>query len=179
MILITYLQGITQQRSSWVLLLVSALFLELSAMVFQHALGLSPCKMCIYERIAIMGLIAAALVALINPKYWVFRWFGILIWGYSAFRGLQLALLHVNYLFNSSPFSTCSVLPDFPGRLPLDTWAPWFFAAYVDCAEHQWSFLNREIPEWLVLIFGIHLVTWLLILIANSSQKGRFGTCVE
>ena len=39
--MITYLQGITQQRSSWVLLLVSALFLELSAMVFQHALGLS------------------------------------------------------------------------------------------------------------------------------------------
>ena len=47
--MITYLQGITQQRSSWVLLLVSALFLELSAMVFQHALGLSPCKMCIWR----------------------------------------------------------------------------------------------------------------------------------
>ncbi|WP_270698488.1 disulfide bond formation protein B, partial [Aeromonas sp. QDB05] len=75
----------------------------------------------------------------------------------------------------SSHFSCVNTVP----VNTYDTWAPWFFAAYVDCAEHQWSFLNREIPEWLVLIFGIHLVTWLLILIANSSQKGRFGTCVE
>lgn len=60
--MIAYLQGISQQRSFWKLLLVSALFLELSAMVFQHGLGLSPCVMCIYERITTMGLITAALV---------------------------------------------------------------------------------------------------------------------
>ncbi|WP_315710231.1 disulfide bond formation protein B [Brenneria uluponensis] len=59
--MIAYLQGISQQRSSWKLLLVSALFLELSAMVFQHGLGLSPCVMCIYERITTMGLIAVGL----------------------------------------------------------------------------------------------------------------------
>lgn len=33
--MIAYLQGITRQRSSWTLLLVSALFLEICAMVFQ------------------------------------------------------------------------------------------------------------------------------------------------
>lgn len=44
--MIAYLQGITQQRWSWMLLLVSALFLELCAMVFQHGLGLFPCVMC-------------------------------------------------------------------------------------------------------------------------------------
>ena len=62
--MIAYLQGITRQRSSWTLLLVSALFLEICAMVFQHGLGLSPCVMCIYERIAILGLMTAALIAL-------------------------------------------------------------------------------------------------------------------
>ena len=47
--MIAYLQRITQQRASWLLLLGSALFLELCAMVFQHGLGLFPCVMCIYE----------------------------------------------------------------------------------------------------------------------------------
>lgn len=47
--MIAYLQGITQQRWSWVLLLVSALFLELCAMLFQHGLGLFPCVMCVNE----------------------------------------------------------------------------------------------------------------------------------
>ena len=54
--MIAYLQRITQQRWSWLLLLVSAFFLELCAMVFQHGLGLFPCVMCVYERIATMGL---------------------------------------------------------------------------------------------------------------------------
>ena len=62
--MIAYLQGITRQRTYWMVLLVSALFLELCAMAFQHGMGLSPCVMCIYERIATMGLVAAALVAL-------------------------------------------------------------------------------------------------------------------
>ena len=177
--MIAYLQGITQQRWSWLLLLVSAFFLELCAMVFQHGLGLFPCVMCVYERIATMGLMAAALAALINPKRALFRWLGILIWGYSAIRGLQLALKHVDYLLNPSPFNTCSVLPDFPSWLPLDTWAPWFFAAYADCAERQWSLLGWELPQWLVPIFALYLVIWLVIFIANLAQKGRFGTCGE
>ncbi|WJV52443.1 disulfide bond formation protein B [Prodigiosinella aquatilis] len=70
--MIAYLQGISQLRSSWKLLLVSALFLELSAMVFQHGLGLSPCVMCIYERIATMGLITAALVTTRFMGPWFF-----------------------------------------------------------------------------------------------------------
>ena len=177
--MIAYLQGITRQRASWILLLASAVLLELGAMGFQHGLGLSPCVMCIYERIATMGLVAAALIALINPKQRVFRWLGILIWGYSAVRGFQLSLRHVDYLVNPSPFNTCSVFPDFPVWLPLDSWAPWFFAAYADCAERQWSFLGWELPQWLVPIFALYLTTWLVILIANLAQKGRFGSCVE
>ena len=102
--MIAYLQGISRQRASWILLLASAVLLELGAMGFQHGLGLSPCVMCIYERIATMGLVAAALIALINPKQRVFRWLGILIWGYSAFRGFQLSLRHIDYMVNPSPF---------------------------------------------------------------------------
>ncbi|MBO0505892.1 disulfide bond formation protein DsbB [Aeromonas veronii] len=177
--MIAYLQEITRQRVSWMLLLASAVLLELGAMGFQHGLGLSPCVMCIYERIAIMGLIAAALIALINPKQLLFRWLGILIWGYSAVRGCQLSLQHVDYLVNPSPFHTCSIIPDFPVGLPFDSWAPWFFAAYADCTERQLSFLGWELPQLLVPIFALYLTTWLVILIANLAQKGGFGTCVE
>lgn len=177
--MIAYLQGITRQRSSWTLLLVSALFLEICAMVFQHGLGLSPCVMCIYERIATLGFMAAALIALINPQWLLLRWMGLLIWGFSAIRGLQLALKHVDYLLHPSPFNTCSLFPDFPSWLPLDGWTPWFFAAYADCAERQWSLLGWELPQWLVPIFSLYLAIWLLILIANLAQKGRLAPCGE
>ena len=79
--MIAYLQGISRQRASWILLLASAVLLELGAMGFQHGLGLSPCVMCIYARIATVGLVAAALVALINPNKRVLGWLGIVLWG--------------------------------------------------------------------------------------------------
>ena len=85
----------------------------------------------------------------------------------------------MDYLLNPSPFNTCSVFPDFPAWLPLDSWAPWFFGAYADCAERQWSFLGWELPQWLVPIFALYLAIWLVIAIANLAQKGRLGLCSE
>ena len=83
------------------------------------------------------------------------------------------------YLLHPSPFNTCSLFPDFPSWLPLDGWTPWFFAAYADCAERQWSLLGWELPQWLVPIFSLYLAIWLLILIANLAQQGRLAPCGE
>ena len=168
--MIAYLQGISRQRASWILLLASAVLLELGAMGFQHGLGLSPCVMCIYERIATMGLVAAALIALINPKQRVFRWLGILIWGYSAFRGLQLSLKHVSYQLDPSPFNTCSLFAEFPSWMPLDKWIPWMFYPTGDCSERQWAFLGWEMPQWLVLIFGCYLAVAIIIMLGNLGK---------
>ena len=103
--MIAYLQGITRQRSSWTLLLVSALFLEICAMVFQHGLGLSPCVMCIYERAAIAGVAFSALIALIAPRMLLLRLLAVAIGLFSAVKGLRLALQHTDYQLNPAPWN--------------------------------------------------------------------------
>ena len=173
--MIAYLQRITQQRASWLLLLGSALFLELCAMVFQHGLGLFPCVMCIYERIAILGILAAALLALINPQKWWLRWPALLIWLGSAIEGLRLSLRHVDIQLNPSPFNTCSPFAEFPSWLPLDKWVPWLFNPTGDCAELQWSFLGWEMPQWLVLFFAVYLIIALAVIVGNLAK----GRCCE
>lgn len=106
--MIFWLRHITRERSAWLLLGLSAVFLEVCALMFQHGLGLRPCLMCIYERLVVLGLLGSTLIALIEPAKTFWRWSGLILWGLSIYRGLQLSLKHVDYLLNPSPFNSCS-----------------------------------------------------------------------
>lgn len=79
-------------RLSWFLLLLCIIFFEASALTFQHIMKLPPCVMCIYERVAMMGIGGAAIIGLLNPNNLIIRWCGFIAWGISAGWGLKLAL---------------------------------------------------------------------------------------
>lgn len=170
--MVEFLRRLAAQRWPWALLSGSALFLELCALFFQHILGLHPCVMCIYERIAVLGIVVAGLIGVSNPGSKVVRWCGMLLWGYSAFHGLQLALQHVNYQLHPSPFNVCSPYADFPSWLPLDKWIPWMFMPDGDCSEITWQFLNLSMPQWLVGFFAAYLLVFLVVAVGNL-VKGR------
>lgn len=111
--MIEFLRRLAANRLAWGLLAASALFLELCALFFQHVLGLHPCVMCVYERLATLGVLAAGLLGMVAPEKWYVRWSALLLWGYSAFRGLQLALQHVDYQVNPSPLMCAALMPTF------------------------------------------------------------------
>lgn len=170
--MITFIRTISRQRPAWGLLAASAFAFELCGLFFQHIMGLHPCVMCVYERLAFIGILVAALLALLSPQRPWLRWSALLLWTYSAFRGLQLALKHVDYQLNPSPFNTCSFFAEFPTWMPLDKWIPWMFNPTGDCSERQWSFLGWEMPQWLVLIFACYLAVAIVIVVGNLA-KGR------
>ena len=61
-------KSFSQQRLSWLLLLGFVVFFEACALFFQHVMLLAPCVMCIYERVAMLGIGAAALLGkMITP----------------------------------------------------------------------------------------------------------------
>ncbi len=62
------LQRFSRSRLSWALLLGLVIFFELCALYFQHVMLLAPCVMCVYERIAMLGIVGAAGIGLINPN---------------------------------------------------------------------------------------------------------------
>ncbi|EAS44739.1 disulfide bond formation protein DsbB [Photobacterium profundum] len=166
-----FLNTFSKSRISWLLLLLCIVFFEGSALFFQHGMKLEPCVMCIYERVAMMGIAFAALLGAIAPQYAIIRWAGLIAWGYSAIRGLQLSIEHVGYQFNPSPFATCDLFVQFPSWAPLNKWVPWMFEAYGDCAKVVWTFLGQSMPQWLVIIFAGNLVALALIVIAQFFSK--------
>ncbi|MGI3097062.1 disulfide bond formation protein DsbB [Vibrio diabolicus] len=173
MTILNSLNQFSKGRLSWLLLLLFVVFFEACALYFQHVMKLAPCVMCIYERVAMMGVGVAAIVGLMAPNNPVFRWLGLIGWGLSSYKGLLLAQQHVDYQFNPSPFATCDLFVTFPSWAPLNQWVPWMFEAYGDCSKIVWQFLDLSMPQWLVVIFAGNLIALALIMIAQFFPARR------
>ncbi|EKO3582028.1 MULTISPECIES: disulfide bond formation protein DsbB [Vibrio] len=166
------LQRFSRSRLSWALLLGLVIFFELCALYFQHVMLLAPCVMCIYERIAMLGIVGAAGIGLINPQRALLRWLGFAGWGYSAYQGLRLSIQHVDYQLNPSPFNTCDLFVTFPSWAPLNQWMPWMFEAYGDCSQISWQLFSLSMPQWLIVIFAGNLLALsLMVAVQFVKQK--------
>ncbi len=155
------------------MLALTALAFELTALFFQHVMGLKPCVMCIYERCALFGVMGAGIVGAFAPKSLPVRWAAILIWLYSAYKGLMLSIEHTNIQLHPNPFVTCDFAARFPSWLPLDKWLPSVFVASGDCAERSWTFLTWSMPQWMIVIFAAYLLVGALVLISQPFKPKR------
>ncbi|MCR3755764.1 MAG: protein thiol:quinone oxidoreductase DsbB [Sodalis sp. Psp] len=155
-----------KNRKAWLLLLLTACVLELIALYFHHVVLLKPCVLCIYQRCALFGIVAAGLVGAIAPAT-PLRFVGLAVWLYSAWQGLLLAIKHTDIQLHPSPFVTCDFFVSFPIWFPLDKWLPSVFSANGDCAARQWRFFSLEMPQWMIVIFSTYLAVAVIVLIAN------------
>jgi disulfide bond formation protein DsbB len=158
------LKSFSEQRLSWGLLLIAVIFFELCALFFQHVMNLAPCVMCIYERVAMLGIGGASIIGLINPRSKLFRYLGLIAWFAASIQGYLLASKHVDYQLNPSPFATCDIFVNFPSWAPLNVWLPQMFEAYGDCSEIVWQWLGWSMPQWLVFIFVANAVVALIFI---------------
>ncbi|EGP9259174.1 disulfide bond formation protein DsbB [Salmonella enterica] len=175
--MLRFLNQCSRGRGAWLLMAFTALALEMVALWFQHVMLLKPCVLCIYERCALFGVMGAGLVGAIAPKT-PLRYVAMVIWIYSAWRGLQLAYEHTMIQLHPSPFMTCDFMARFPDWLPLGKWLPQVFVASGDCDERQWSFLTLEMPQWLLGIFAAYLVVAIAVVIAQAfkpKKRDLFG----
>lgn len=167
--MLSYFKVLSMQRMGWFLLLFSALSLEGVALYFQHGMGLQPCVMCIYERVALFGVAFAGLVGFLLPGNLLFRLLAIIIGLASSVKGVMLAVKHVDYQMNPAPWNQCTYLAEFPQTLPLDKWFPYLFNPSGSCSEVTWEFLGVSMAQWIVVIFAFY--TLLLIIIFFSQFK--------
>jgi disulfide bond formation protein DsbB len=151
------LQKFAHSRISWLVLLLSAVTLELSALFFQYGMKLDPCVMCIYQRVAVLGLGTAGIVGLIAPSFRPLRVVAAAIWGISAAWGLKLAIGLNQLQQDPSPFATCSFTPDFPKWFQLHDWLPSMFMPTGMCSDIPWTFLSVTMAQWMIVIFATYL----------------------
>lgn len=162
--LLNNLSALSTDRRTWGLLFVSALCLVISALYFQYATDLRPCIMCIYQRTAVFGVMIAAIPAMLVNNL-ITRLIGYIGWGISAVWGLLIAIEHVDIQTAANPFfATCEFVPNFPSWAPLHEWLPNIFAATGDCGDINWSFMDKTMPQWMIVIFAIYSSIWAVTL---------------
>lgn len=172
--MLKFFKGLSQGRGAWLLLAASCAALEATALYFQHGMGLNPCVMCIYERIALLGVMIAALIGAIAPRSTVVRWIALLLGLFSATKGLMLALKHTDYQLHPAPWNQCSPFVDFPETLPLNKWFPNVFeATSLDCAKITWRFLDLTMPQWLIGVFAIYLAILAIVTLSQFARSGK------
>ena len=71
--MLALLKRFSEKRSAWFLLAFSSLALESTALYFQYGMGLQPCVLCVYERLAIIGLFIAGIIGLLQPRALIIR----------------------------------------------------------------------------------------------------------
>lgn len=161
-------------RSAWLTLLLSSLFLLGCALYFQYGLGLAPCIMCIYQRLAVVGVAAAGLLPLLI-NHQLTRFLGYALALESAGWGWLIAREHLEILTAANPFfASCEIVPNFPSWFALHQWFPSVFAATGDCLENRWQFLSMGMAEWMHIIFALYFLVILLMLLNRLVCERRF-----
>ena len=152
---------------------VSALGLELTALWFQYGMGLDPCVKCVYQRLAVMGLILAGVIGAVYPRAVFMRLAGYLVWGLSAGWGLQQAMQHVGIQSDDGSAFSCNFFAEFPAWAKLDEWWPALFQPTGYCDDVQWEFLSLTMAQWMVVVFAVYLLILAVVLAIDIRARFR------
>ena len=133
----------------------------------QRHLGLTPCPLCIFQRIGLIIMGGFALIsALFNPKSMVVRlilWIGSLAgigWAtIVAARHVWLQHLPADQVPSCGPG-----LDYWMDTLPILQVFKEVFAGSGECATVDWTFMGLSIPEQSLILFAVLLIVHVLIL---------------
>ena len=157
------------------LVLMAVIGMSFALFYLQRHLGLSPCPLCIFQRVGLIVMGGFALIsALFNPKSKVIRlllWLGSLVgigWATAvAARHVWLQHLPADQVPSCGPG-----LNYWLDTLPILQVFKEVFAGSGECASVDWMLMGLSIPEQSLILFSVLLIVHVLILmrIVKSSK---------
>ena len=131
------------------------------ALYAEHVLGLEPCPLCIFQRVAVIAVgVLFLLAALHNPARIGARVYGVLI-AIAALAGMGIAIRHV--WIQAQPPGTvaaCGAGLDYMLEiLPLRQVIATVLTGSGECGTVDWRFLGLTMPAWVLLALAA-LAAW-------------------
>lgn len=162
------MRQLTTYRNLQVFLVIMAVIgMSFALFYLQRHLGLSPCPLCIFQRVGLIVMGGFALIsALFNPKSKVIRlllWLGSLLgigWATAvAARHVWLQHLPADQVPSCGPG-----LNYWLDTLPILQVFKEVFAGSGECASVDWTLMGLSIPEQSLILFSVLLIVHVLIL---------------
>lgn len=105
--MLDFFKQLSLKRSAWIFLAFSAFALESTALYFQYGMGLQPCVLCVYERLAMVGLFIAGFIGALAPSSLIVRILALIVGLFSAIKGLMISIRHLDLQMNPAPWKQC------------------------------------------------------------------------
>lgn len=139
------------------------------ALYMQHVMGLEPCPLCIFQRIALIATGVVLLVALLHNPGPLFRRLYALLLVVTSGAGLGLAGRQVwlQHLPEDQVPSCGPGLDYMVDVLPFTEMIGKVLRGSGECAEVKWTFLSFSIPEWMMPIFAAYLLFALYLIFSR------------
>lgn len=138
-----------------------------AALYLQHVDGLTPCPLCIFQRVAVIAVgVVAFLAALHGPAGWLRRVYAGLT-ALAASAGVIVAGRHV-WLQHLPPDQVPSCGPGLDywmDALPMQEVVRQVFRGSGECAKVDWTLLGLSLPEWTLMMFAglLAVAIWQLL----------------
>lgn len=133
------------------------------ALYAQHGLGLEPCPLCIFQRVAVIGAGIVFLAGAIHGPRAIGRWLYAGLAALVACIGAGIAGRHV--WLQSLPAEdvpACGPGLDYMlEAFPLQQVLSRVFTGSGECAQIDWTFLGLSMPAWTLIAF-LCLAIWAL-----------------
>ena len=148
------------------------------ALYLEHVQGLSPCPLCVFQRVGLMGLGFISLVALIhNPSSTVGKRVYALLGSLSILWSAGVAARHV-WLQSLPPDQVPSCGPGLNyliDALPLKSVLAQVLTGSGECAVIDWTFLGQSLSVWSLLFFAVLAVVslWQLVRRYPTAAKAK------
>jgi disulfide bond formation protein DsbB len=124
------------------------------ALFSQYYLGLAPCPLCIFQRIAVAGLAVALLVALAIPQRWrILGNISVLLILLAGVAGMGVSARHL-YIQSLPPgqVPVCGATLDFMlDVFPFTEVLRKVLTGSGECARIDWTFLGLSMPAWVLI----------------------------
>jgi disulfide bond formation protein DsbB len=152
----------------WIYVSVAAAALGLigAALFMQHVVGMNPCPLCIFQRIAYFLLAACALLAAWRAPRPSARGFGLAAI-VLALAGAGIAAWHVRLIQAPESLSCGPGLGVMLENFPLTQVLPRIFAGSGDCADASTVLLGVSLAGWSLTGF----LVLLFVLIAAMARR--------
>jgi disulfide bond formation protein DsbB len=133
------------------------------ALYAEHVLGLTPCPLCIFQRVAVIALGVVFLIATLhNPGRIGARIYGGLA-GIAALAGIGIAARHI-WIQAQPPGTVAACGADLDylmDILPLTEVVAKVLTGSGECGKIDWTLLGLSMPWWVAISLGVLLV-WAL-----------------
>lgn len=138
-----------------------------AALYLQHVVGLEPCPLCTFQRVAVISVGVIALVAAAHgPVGWGRRFYAALT-ALAATGGIVVAGRHVwlQHLPADQVPACGPGLDYWMAAFPMQEVVRQVFQGSGECAKVDWTLLGVSLPGWTLVLFVVLFVLalWQLV----------------